>query len=514
MSIISSFFLAILHFLALTWATIHPAVPPTHRAPAVRVVATQVRYQTPIHSESRPNIVLASVRTSDSGYWHTSGSRILDARGLPVKIEGINWYGFETVREVPGGLTVQDYRTILETIRRNGFNTVRIPLSNQMVEHPIVPSSIGFINERGVINEPLRGLDSLEILDRIVEYAGSLGLKVILDNHRSEAGDSAEQSGLWYTDDFPEAMWIADWQSLAHRYANNTTVIGFDLRNEPHNANSGGSCWSGCDAAHDWHLAAERAGNAVLVINPRLIVFVEGTDAVNGDFYWWGGNLQGVRHAPVRLNIPNQLVYSAHTYGPREYQQKWFNASTTSASLEAVWTRHWAFIAREGIAPLWIGEFGTTNNTQDIIGDTPGSPLPGSQAQWFQSLVAFLARNPEINWTSWALNGEDADGLMRADYSAPANPLKLAALNDLMTKPAPAAPPAGMGLTATTNVPPAAVRYNNVERSYSGRATRRYTPHLPPSVLRPQPSGATVYEPQELQPRAAHLGSDSRDGEK
>jgi hypothetical protein len=33
----------------------------------------------------------------------------------------------------------------------------------------------------------------------IVNYAGSIGLHVILDNHRSTAGNSAQESGLWYT---------------------------------------------------------------------------------------------------------------------------------------------------------------------------------------------------------------------------------------------------------------------------------------------------------------------------
>jgi len=503
MSSISSVFLAILHFLAVTWAAIHPDVAPNHRTAAVRITATQVRYQTQVGYKPSA-VVLAAVRSADTGYWHTSGSRIMDERNQPVRIEGINWYGFETVREVPGGLTVQDYRAILDTIKRSGFNTVRIPLSNQMVERPIVPSSIGFMNERGAINEPLRGLNSLEILDRIIEHAGTLGLKVILDNHRSDAGDSAQQSGLWYTDDFPEAMWIADWQRLAKRYANNATVIGFDLRNEPHNANSGGSCWAGCDPAHDWHLAAERGGNAVLSINPRLMIFVEGTDAVNNDFYWWGGNLEGVRHAPVHLNVPNQLVYSAHTYGPKEYQQKWFNASTTPASLEAVWNRHWAFIAREGIAPLWIGEFGTTNNTEDIVGTAPGT-----EGQWFKSLVAFLGKNPEINWASWALNGEDADGLMRPDYSAPANPLKLVALNDLMAKPAAAT---DMGMMTATNTPPVPVRYHNVvQRSYPANDVQPYTPHLPASVLRPQPVYSPESEPQEPQPMHPAYGNGAGD---
>lgn len=152
-------------------------------------------------------------------------------------------------------------------------------------------------------------------------YAGTLGLRVILDNHRSEAGDSAESSGLWYTGSYPESAWINDWTNLATHDANNTTVIGFDLRNEPHNAYSGGACWD-CGGANDWHLAAARAGNAVLAVNPKLLIFVEGTDAYNNDYYWWGGNLEGVQNSPVTLSGANQLVYSAHDYGPSVYGQR------------------------------------------------------------------------------------------------------------------------------------------------------------------------------------------------
>ena len=74
-----------------------------------------------------------------------------------------------------------------------------------------------------------------------MSYAGQIGLRIILDNHRSEAGSSAEANGLWYTTAYPESAWINDWNTLASRYLNNSTVIGFDLRNEPHNATSGGS---------------------------------------------------------------------------------------------------------------------------------------------------------------------------------------------------------------------------------------------------------------------------------
>ncbi len=356
-------------------------------------------------------------------FWHTEGNRILDRKNRPVRISGVNWSGFETREAVPGGLDSQDYRAILRTIRKNGYNTVRIPFSNEMVEMPSVPDRIRFTNNDGAINTDLRDLTSLEILDKIVAYSGKIGLKVILDNHRSEAGSSAQESGLWYSQQFPESAWIADWTALARRYGNDSTVIGMDLRNEPHNADKGGACWD-CGGQNDWHRAATRAGNAVLAVNPRLLIFVEGVDSYAGDTYWWGGNLEGVRRSPVHLSVPNRLVYSAHEYGPTEYAQPWFNSATSPATLTAVWRRHWAYISEAGIAPVWIGEFGTPNNDADVQSSTPGS-----EGQWFTSLIAFIGSHPALGWTYWGVNGEDRYGLLDTAYSGqPANPLKAEAL--------------------------------------------------------------------------------------
>ena len=365
----------------------------------------------------------AAARAQGLGYWHTSGNRVLDSADRPVRIAGINWYGFETAGGVANGLTTQDYKRVLQTVQNLGYNTVRIPFSNQMVERPSSGLRIGFFDSFGPINTELRGLNSLEVLDHIVSYAGSIGLRIILDDHRSEAGNGSESNGLWYTEAYPERVWMRDWQALAMRYRDNPTVIGFDLRNEPHNANSGGACWS-CGGPRDWHLAAQRAGNAVLAINPHLLIFVEGTDAYGGSQYWWGGNLEGVAHAPVVLATAHQLVYSAHDYGPREHRQPWFDGATTLRSLSEVWTRHWAYISKRNIAPVWLGEFGTSNSDPDLQGTAPGS-----QGQWFSSLVEFLGQNPELHWTYWALNGEDGYGLLNPRYGpAPVNQLKRAKL--------------------------------------------------------------------------------------
>lgn len=369
-------------------------------------------------------LVLAGFVTTSAyaqtGYWHTSGSQILDSTGKAVRIAGVNWYGFETTDEVAHGLWAQDYHYILNAIKSNGYNVVRLPLSDQMVESPIVPNNISYNNSSGPINTDLKGLNSLQVLDKIVAYAGQIGVHIILDNHRSEAGNSAEANGLWYTPQYPESAWINDWVSLTHRYNNNSTVIGMDLRNEPHNDQSGGSCW-GCGLTqYDWRLAAERGGNAVLSVNPNLLIFVEGTDCYNNDCDWWGGNLEGAQSYPVVLSTGNRLVYSSHDYGPNLYQQQWFNGSTTYSSLVAVWTKFWAYLSLNNIAPVWVGEFGTTNNSSDIE-----SSSPGSQGQWFQSIVTFMQNNSRLNWTYWALNGEDSYALLDSNYdSAPVSSLK------------------------------------------------------------------------------------------
>lgn len=353
-----------------------------------------------------------SANAQGAGYWHTSGNQILDSNNQPVRIAGVNWYGFETTDAIIHGLWAKDYKAILNTIKSNGYNVIRVPFSNQMVETNPVPTNLSF-NNSGPINTDLQGLTSLQILDKIITAAGNVGLRVILDNHRSEAGNSAESNGLWYTSSFPESNWINDWVTLTNRYLNNTTVIGMDLRNEPHNATSGGACWGCGTTTNDWSLAAERAGNAVLAVNPHLLIFVEGTDCFNGDCDWWGGNLEGVAQFPVTLKVANQLVYSAHDYGPTLFQQSWFNSTTTAATLQAHWVKDFAYIYNNKTAPIWVGEFGTGNNTTDAQDTTAGS-----EGQWFSNLVQFLAANPSMNWTYWALNGEDSFALLDANYDA------------------------------------------------------------------------------------------------
>lgn len=335
-----------------------------------------------------------------AGYWHTSGRQILDASGQPVRIAGINWFGFETSNHVVHGLWSRDYKSMIDQMKSLGYNTIRIPFSDDIFKAGTVPNSIDFSSGK---NADLQGLSSLGVLDRIVSYAYQDGLKVILDRHRPDSGG---QSALWYTAAVPESTWIANLKALATRYKGQDTVVGIDLHNEPHDP----ACWGCGDTATDWRLAAQRAGNAVLGINPDLLIFVEGVQTFNGVSGWWGGNLMGVAQYPVQLSVANRVVYSAHDYATSVAQQSWFSDPSFPANMPGIWDKYWGYIFKQNIAPVWVGEFGTTlQSTVD--------------QKWLAALVSYLRPTStygadSFHWTfwSWNPNSGDTGGILKDDW--------------------------------------------------------------------------------------------------
>ena len=396
----------------------------------------------------------AGARAAGAGYWHTSGNQILDANNQPVRIAAINWYGFETTTFVAHGLWIADYKAILDRIKSTGFNTVRIPYSDQMMTQNPVLGTLN-INRNGINTDIAANATALDVLDKIIAYCGQIGLRVMLDNHRSNAGNSAQENGLWYTNEFPESTWLANWRALTTRYLGNTTVVAMDLRNEPHAS----ACWggdpAGCSAANDWHAAATRAGNAILAINPNLLIVVEGHDRYNNSFTWWGGMLRGVATRPVVLSVPNRLVYSAHDYGPVEANQPWFNGSATPASLNAIKDQNWGFIYNNNTAPMFVGEFGTLNGNADIQSTTPGS-----QGQWFSATVSYFQGKPWMGHAYWAMNGNDRYALFNESFNGIVNPSKLTLLQTIQfpLDQQPGNVPAITSVTPTTVLPAARSR--------------------------------------------------------
>jgi endoglucanase len=349
----------------------------------------------------------------------TRGRFIVDQRGARVKLVSANWYGAESPDLVPGGLDRQDAKAMAETIKGLGFNSVRLPWSNELLrlyreqpDYRLPPRpetepapEDGLVVHRDLVaaNEGFADLHPFEIFDRVVDAVTSAGLFVILDNHTSRADwccDDWDGNGLWYRDDadaknrYSEEDWLEDWRYMAKRYAQNPRVIGAELRNELRSAGGVKPVWGGGDRKRDWKAAAERGGEAVLAHAPHWLVFVDGLE--------WSTDLSGVYRDPVSLSVANRVVYAPHDYAWFHPQLRIFGYEGNPLAMKDDLGRRWGFILRQNetyTAPVWVSEIGTCADDASCFTSTGG----GSQGDWFEGIKRYLS-DADIDWAYWAIN--------------------------------------------------------------------------------------------------------------
>ncbi len=315
---------------------------------------------------------------------HTAGPYIVDNNGYRVRLNAVNWYGAEGSDYVVMGLESQSISTIVNNIKSRGFNTVRLPWSNELYESNPVVGSYAL-----TANPSLEGQRALTILDDVVNALTSAGIMVILDNHTSTAMwcCNNDVNNLWYNSTYTQSDWISDWEGMVNRYKGNSLVIGVDLRNEPRVS----AVWGG-GGSDDWHAAATTAGNDILAINSNLLVFVEGVN--------YAEDLSGVSNTPVTLNTANRVVYEAHDYGfdfsGLSGYSKWYNDIYSG----------WGYLVTgSNPQPLWIGEFGTCNTASTCV----SSSSSGDNGYWFGFIHQFLWEY-NADWSYWAINGTTEAG--------------------------------------------------------------------------------------------------------
>lgn len=291
---------------------------------------------------------------------------------------------------------MRSYQSILMQILKLGFNTVRLSFCNQM----FLPSSnVTSVDYR--YNPDLIGLTPLQCLDKVISYSESIGLRVILARFSAKQGQIAEP--LWYLPNdkrYSEARFIADWVMLAARYVN-TAVVAMDLWENP----KGNATWGANSTRTDWNLAAEKTANAILAVNPNVLIIVEGI--------YWASDLSSVSTHPIKLMIPNRLVYSAH-----EIPSSCFNSSNSTDSVDSValrsnWNTKYGFIAIQQIAPVFIGEFGTLNDFDWLL-----TFLNYTNGQYIEEGKSDLpARQQGMSWAFQGLGPYGAcGGLLAEDW--------------------------------------------------------------------------------------------------
>jgi aryl-phospho-beta-D-glucosidase BglC (GH1 family) len=359
-------------------------------------------FVTPFPALLNPDLQPAEVL---HGPLRTQGRNIVDARGERVKLASVNWYGGSDELFVPGGLDVQHRADVARMIRHLGFNSVRLPYSDEMVmDNPLIETDLL------LANEDLMGLRALDVYVAVVEALTDAGIFVIINDHITQATwccginlcDTA-----WYNNYLgaacrvrqTEEQWIANWETVMENFISNPLVIGADLRNEPRGL-WGTMPWS------KWATAAEKAGNKILAMRNDWLIFVEGVSSSN--------DLSGARDRPVILDIKDRLVYSAHVYSWSGWGSlDGMYATRPFISFAAAMQSNWGFLLSENIAPVWVGEFGG-----------PHEPSHGDLHYW-RNLMRFL-KMVDADFGYWALNprkphnyDNETYGLVEDDWETP-----------------------------------------------------------------------------------------------
>ncbi len=342
-----------------------PVAAPVVRAEPVRLVAgaAAVAMSTRRESNPAPRARMPVLREAHriTGWLHTDGTHIVDARGHVVRFAGVDvsgmghGWGSAIPGDGRGGCPSWEPPAPAEyaDIRHWGFNVVRLSFSWANLEpaHP-----------RGSVHT--YNLAYVRALQRTVMGFTSRGVAVVLEmaqNNWSPAfavrGANHLKCGvgmpLWLYGASPgslggsadgpaigeakraffanrgdvQAGYAAAWRFLARRFAHNDLVVGADMMNEPFTL--------GALPTSRLHLARlyARVGRAIRQADPHLLLIFQ-------DAQFLGPRSLALRGPP---SLPD-VVYTFHLY-----RSSWREAQPM--------VRTYLRRARAWDVPLWISEF-------------------------------------------------------------------------------------------------------------------------------------------------------------
>lgn len=431
-----------------------PSVAPSSEVPSVTPsdIPSEVPSVMPSDIPSEEPSVMPSeasgVAKSEDDWLHVEGTNICDKYGNKVWLTGANWFGFNCRERMFLDSYSSNIVADIEIVANKGINVVRIPIATDLLyawSQGEYPAS----TDTSYNNVDLAGLNSFELFNFMLENFKRVGIKVILDVHSAETDNQGHSYPLWYKDSITEDVFKSAWVWIANYYKNDDTIIGFDLKNEPH-TNTGdmknkaqSAIWDNSDLANNWKRVAQETALAIMAVHPHALIFVEGVeiypkdsvwddDMINlspwggkDDYWcnWWGGNLRGVRDYPIDLGqFQSQLVYSPHDYGPIVYNQSWFQGDFMEAEDDEAfqilysecWRDNWGYIMEEGISPLLLGEWG---------GITEGNhSLLELNTKYLRCMQQYIINNKySLHHTFWCINVDSADtnGLLTRDEGTP-----------------------------------------------------------------------------------------------
>ncbi|MBP7180401.1 MAG: cellulase family glycosylhydrolase [Dysgonomonadaceae bacterium] len=213
-------------------------------------------------------------------------------------------------------------------IRQTGMNSIRIPFHYKLF------TCEDFMGN----NHPNRGF---ELLDNVIRWCKEEGLYVVLDIHAApggQTGDNIDDSyGYPWLFESPKSqeLFCSIWKRIAVHYADEPTVLGYDLLNEP--------------IAHFFDNKDE-------LNNYLEPLYMKATEAIRevdkNHIVIWGGAQWNTNFSVFQNpHFDDKMMYECHTY--------W--SDTTQAAIQ-----HFLDFREKTNLPVYMGETG--ENTDEWIG--------------------------------------------------------------------------------------------------------------------------------------------------
>jgi Cellulase (glycosyl hydrolase family 5) len=334
------------------------------------------------------------------GWIHTDGTSLVDARGKPVILAGVD----DSRLDAGEGNTPDSCHLMwsaasaadIANMRALGFNMDRIGISWANLE-PTPPT----VNPDGTLTHHWN-MRYLAALDGEIKDLHANHMVAILDMHQSgwspalavNQKKQCEGHGLprwlyttapyrpdpladaqcqFFSDveepgvpEEPQEGLAAAWKMLARRYASDPTVVGADMFNEPD--------WPTSCYQASLRSFYDKIGDAIRSVNKHILLIYE--------------------DRPYSITPPTFLLGRKPALTNAVYSWHFYPANWTDgrAQLAAHLAR-----ARSWDVPLWIGEFDGFGGTDNFIGKTPPDP------QWpadLGKLMTYFRRN-HISWSIW-----------------------------------------------------------------------------------------------------------------
>lgn len=415
----------------------------------------------PIRLKASPETKVPSAASAVQVEWTSENGNVL-LNGQIFHIKGVNWFGLETPGAKLLGLNQRSMGDLLDWLQAEGFNALRVPLSVQWALNPeAIPKDQNFHKE----DDELRGKPWGAMLAKLIRESAKRGIVLMLDLHTISAGDNLSTK-LWYNEHYSVCDFRRAWQLIIDSYGDHWNILGLDLKNELQDVTWGTAALTkespvSCspnvddpdlspphDGRHptDWRQEVERLIPELAVphrspeghiFSFRGLYIVQGMhqgqigslaypyDQPKAYSYWYGGNLEGLRHYPLRLpaSLQSKIAYTIHTYGPSVWPQSHFeslDAYHHPERLAEVFELQSGFIEPLTHRALLIGEWGGRNEI--LKGESNPVKNGKDDAAILDGIADWYRDHCIADGFWWALNPESSDtgGLFQDEsYSAP-----------------------------------------------------------------------------------------------